>query len=311
MGLLSFGRRKEEAAGDDSVFAAPAAQDAAGARPKARRKGRAADPIDPVLPEKQRARRRLVGAVALVLAAVIGLPMILDPEPKPLPTDISIDIPAKDKARPAASASSVPAAAALDQREEIVTPDSATAPANAKPGVPAAAAGAAVAGAAAAANAAKPDPAKPEAKVEAKSDAKADAKADAKSDAKSDAKADNKVEAKADSKSPSKAEAKPEPKADAHKADDARARSILDGQAQADKHETYMVQVAALASADKVRELQNKLKAAGIKSQTQKVATQSGERIRVRVGPLPNRSEAEKMRSRLNKLGLNGTLVPV
>jgi hypothetical protein len=29
------------------------------------------------------------------------------------------------------------------------------------------------------------------------------------------------------------------------------------------------------------------------------------------VGPLANRSEAEKMRTRLNKLGLNGTLVPV
>jgi DedD protein len=310
MGLLSFGRRKEEAAGDDSGFTAPAAQDTAGARPKARRKGRAADPIDPVLPEKQRARRRLVGAVALVLAAVIGLPMILDPEPKPLPSDISIDIPAKDKAKPAPAASApVAPAAALDPREEIVTPDSATAPANAKAGVPAAAAGAAAAGAAVAASAAtRSEPAKPEAKVEAKSDVKADAKADNKAEAK----ADGKPQAKAESKPEPKTEVKADAKADAHKADNARARAILDGRdAQADKHETYMVQVAALASADKVRELQNKLKAAGIKSQTQKVATQSGERIRVRVGPLANRSEAEKMRTRLNKLGLNGTLVPV
>jgi DedD protein len=59
-----------------------------------------------------------------------------------------------------------------------------------------------------------------------------------------------------------------------------------------------------------VLELQNRLKAAGIKSHTQKVATQSGDRIRVRVGPVQGKPEAEKIRAKLTKLGLNGTLVP-
>ncbi len=49
--------------------------------------------LDPTLPEKQRARRRLVGAIALVAAAVIILPMVLDSHPKPVTDDISIDIP--------------------------------------------------------------------------------------------------------------------------------------------------------------------------------------------------------------------------
>ncbi|KND56373.1 DedD protein [Candidatus Paraburkholderia kirkii] len=49
--------------------------------------------LDPTLPEKQRARCRLVGAIALVLAAVIVLPMVLDSRPKPVTDDISIDIP--------------------------------------------------------------------------------------------------------------------------------------------------------------------------------------------------------------------------
>ncbi|KKB63987.1 hypothetical protein WM40_07805 [Robbsia andropogonis] len=49
--------------------------------------------LDPTLPEKQRARRRLVGAIALVLAAVIILPMVLDATPKPATGDIAIDIP--------------------------------------------------------------------------------------------------------------------------------------------------------------------------------------------------------------------------
>ncbi|WP_175921460.1 SPOR domain-containing protein [Burkholderia latens] len=49
--------------------------------------------LDPTLPEKQRARRRLVGAIALVIAAVIVLPMVLDSHPKPVTDDIAIDIP--------------------------------------------------------------------------------------------------------------------------------------------------------------------------------------------------------------------------
>ncbi|AOJ88982.1 MULTISPECIES: SPOR domain-containing protein [Burkholderia] len=49
--------------------------------------------LDPTLPEKQRARRRLVGAIALVVAAVIVLPMVLDSHPKPVTDDIAIDIP--------------------------------------------------------------------------------------------------------------------------------------------------------------------------------------------------------------------------
>lgn len=49
--------------------------------------------LDPTLPEKQRARRRLVGAIALVVGAVIVLPMVLDSHPKPVTDDIAIDIP--------------------------------------------------------------------------------------------------------------------------------------------------------------------------------------------------------------------------
>ncbi|MFP3502777.1 SPOR domain-containing protein [Burkholderia sp. SIMBA_062] len=49
--------------------------------------------VDPTLPEKQRARRRLVGAIALVVGAVIVLPMVLDSHPKPVTDDIAIDIP--------------------------------------------------------------------------------------------------------------------------------------------------------------------------------------------------------------------------
>lgn len=55
--------------------------------------------LDPTLPEKQRARRRLVGAIALVIAAVVILPMVLDSHPKPVTDDISINIPSRPLSR--------------------------------------------------------------------------------------------------------------------------------------------------------------------------------------------------------------------
>ena len=45
---------------------------------------------------KKRARRRLVGAVALALFAVIVLPMVMDREPRPLSQDIQVRIPSQD-----------------------------------------------------------------------------------------------------------------------------------------------------------------------------------------------------------------------
>lgn len=42
---------------------------------------------------KKRARRRLVGAVALVTLVVVFLPMVLDDKPKPVQQDIAISIP--------------------------------------------------------------------------------------------------------------------------------------------------------------------------------------------------------------------------
>jgi DedD protein len=275
MGLFSFLRKntQESASRDrDGEFYTRAEQETGG-RGKRKRGGQDSEAVDPVLPEKKRARRRLVGAIALVLAAIIGLPMILDSEPKPLADDIAIQIPSRDK--PAAAGSILPAppasastaasksaaVAGLDKNEEVIDP----------------------------AAAAKKPPAQVAAVVPVKPEPKAGPKA---------AVAPQPVE-------------KPN--------DPARAIAILDGKADVKpekakvsvdkKPAKYVLQVAALGSQDKVNELQNKLKGAGIKSYTQKVPTESGQRIRVRVGPFGSKEEAEKTRARLVKLGLNGTLV--
>lgn len=46
---------------------------------------------------RRKARRRLIGAIALTLAVVVILPMVLDSEPRPTGQDIELRIPAPDK----------------------------------------------------------------------------------------------------------------------------------------------------------------------------------------------------------------------
>jgi len=295
--LPLFRKNKPDSApGGDEFYSRPE-QEPSSARSRAKRKASTSkrEPVDPALPEKKRARRRLVGAVALVLALVIGLPMILDSEPKPLTNDISIQIPSRNKPpAPEAPVLSDPAPAkpsSLDAAEEIIEPAVTTKPS--------------LAAAAPVTSAAREDakPAAPEPLIDR-----------------------TPVHARAPEAAPAKPEPKPEQaKAAPHalaavKVDDAaRAKAILEGKfdvpaasskAADGKSGKFVVQVAALASADKVGELRGKLTQAGIASYTQKVATASGDRIRIRVGPFANHDEAEQMRARLVKLGLNGTLVP-
>jgi DedD protein len=299
MGLFSFlHQNRQKPASGDSAYSRTE-DEPASPRPASRRKsGKDAAPVDPVLPEKKRARRRLIGAIALVLAAIIGLPMILDSEPKPLADDIAIDIPAKDKAfqngvaRPGKPGpAGLAPSASLDRNEQLMAMP--TAPVAAKPDAPlsgesgtAAAVDKATDSDAPSAVAAKP----------ARADARPETKADSKLDARADQKQDLKQDSKADAKSEPKTEAKPE----------ATASKPADK-----KPSKFAVQIAALATQEKVNELQGKLKSAGVHSYTQKVATEGGERIRIRVGPFGNRDEADRMRTKLTKLGLNGTLVPL
>lgn len=56
--------------------------------------------IEPQLDElRRRARRRLVGAVVLALAAAVLVPMLLESDPKPLGEDVSVKIPPVDDAK--------------------------------------------------------------------------------------------------------------------------------------------------------------------------------------------------------------------
>ena len=113
MGLFSFLNKSKQDADDDIDVPV---------KPRRRARAQEEEPLDPMLPEKKRARRRLIGATALVLAAVIGLPMIFDSEPKPLNDDIAIQIPSRDKSGAPVHVGSAPAASELAEAPRAAPP---------------------------------------------------------------------------------------------------------------------------------------------------------------------------------------------
>ncbi len=280
---------------------------------------------DAALPEKKRARRRLIGAVALVLAAVIGLPMVFDSEPNTSAPKIAIEIPSKEdlQSQPQTTSPLTDVNKNLNQgidpSEEVLkpSPNPATSPT---------------------VNAPISDSAVKDARAIVSVDAnakstshvaeklqekKAELVAASKAVATNSTLVANKATQETLKKPEVKVESKTEIKKD--KLDDAtRALALLEGRTLPDEspktevkankpdsaNGSFVVQVAALNSAAKVKELQSKLKAANITSYTQKIITTNGEVSRIRVGPFANKAEAEKMRAKLVKLGLNGSLIP-
>jgi DedD protein len=291
MGLFSFSRKnQQQSSAGNSDFYSQADEETPASRKRRQGKKRE-EAVDPLLPQKKRARRRLIGAIALVLAVIIGLPMILDSEPKPLSGDIAIQIPSKEAVAPGAQSphaavKSGSPAAALDANEQIVEAPAAKPDQNrqsvAKP------------------ETAAPPPAAQNNSPESGKTGAAKAAAAASAVTAPDASAEAKKKAE----------------------DAARARAILEGKAPAANATVanatgtakpagkVVVQVAALSTQEKVDELQKKLKDAGLKSYTEKVNTSSGVWIRVRLGPFANDAAAEKVRAQLLKIGLNGKLLP-
>lgn len=108
---------------------------------------------------------------------------------------------------------------------------------------------------------------------------------------------------------------KPVKSAEASKADERRAREVLDGKAGTEKVPVpvkggkFAVQAAATSSEAAAVELSERLKKAGLPPYTERIDTAEGARYRVRVGPYASREEAERVRGRLKTLGINANIV--
>jgi len=216
---------------------------------------------------QKRGRRRLVGAIALVLVAVIVLPMVFDPEPKPNAPLVSVRIPSEEGAKFTPKATLKPPGPESRQAEKKAEE------------VPAAPASAPSVAPATATEPVQPVP-EPANPVE-----KPTPKAAEKPAAKPAAKAAEKPAPKAAEKPAEKPAEKAAPAAPAG--------------------EQYIVQVGAFSSPDKVKEITAQLAGAKLPHYTESVATSKGAVTRVRMGPFPTREAAEKARERVQALGLN------
>lgn len=245
---------------------------------------------DEVQLARARARRRLIGAAVLLALGVLGFPLLFESQPRPIPVDIAIDIPNKETAPPLVA----PA-----PRTEAARSEAAKAQAEAAPAEPVED----TAKAAAPASAPPLITAPP----------KAVAKAEPRVEAKPEVKPSSKPEPKPESKAEPKPEAKPQPKPSAAEA--ARAKALLEGQAQAKAASAdttaarFVVQVGAFADAGAASDIRAKVEKLGLKTYTQVVDTDGGKRTRVRVGPFGSREEADKAAGRINAAGLQSSVL--
>lgn len=256
---------------------------------------------------KRRARRRLIGAIALALAVVVGLPMVLDREPKTEAQDIDLRIPAPDKVGEfvpgvavsevieAASMSAESAVSAVSAVSEVSTVSAVSAASLSSAGnAPVVAPHSSASGKINIADAQPPTKLQADNAPEIKQVEPGKLKVQPVEVEKSDAK---KAEVKkADEK---KADAK---KADEKKVDAKKAEAVLAGKAL----DMYIVQVGAFSNAVTATAEADKLKAWGFKAYTELV----GGTTRVRVGPYADKDKADQVRALLEKHGLHPVVKP-
>ena len=248
--------------------------------------------MDPALPEKKRGRRRLIGALALFVGAAVILSIVFDHEPKPVSPDLQLKIPPRDKSPVAVAAPTDPNQAIASNLPVAVTVPTETAPP--KTEIAAQDTGkAADAIAPTASGAPVPAAVKPELAKETAIKA-----------------VPQKVEPKVETKVEPKAE-KPATQSSPKSEDDPIAKLTEQSKAgnKPGSSGSFMVQIGAFSSEEKLEAARAKAKSAGFKTVTEKVVTTNGERTRLRVGPFSDRAAAAAARDKLKSEGLEPALI--
>ena len=90
-------------------------------------------------------------------------------------------------------------------------------------------------------------------------------------------------------------------------------QAILEGKlpstAVSTEKKTYSIQVGAYADAEKAAELVAKLKGAGMRVTSEKINSSKGELTRVRVGPTEEEAKAKSWIKAMQEIGVSGTLI--
>ena len=252
------------------------------------RKGGDEQPAQPPQAEsveslRKRARHRLIGAALLVLAGVMGFPLLFDTQPRPIAVDIPIEIPDKNKTRPIsiAAAPAVPAPfAAVESAVALAVP----APVSKMPGTPQ--------------KAVEPAPKTPEPKEAAIAPKSEEKMA---------------LTPVKPAQNATKKEVSPNLRETGESTDGAKAKALLEGNPVEKTvpvtEGRFVVQVGAFADAARAKEARTKLERAGMKTYTQVVETKDGQRTRVRVGPFTDKNDADRVASKIKALDLPAAIL--
>lgn len=243
---------------------------------------------------RKRARRRLIGAIALTTLVVVALPMILDDEPRPVGDDIEVQIPSPDAGpyAPKPLASGAPGPSGVPARPDAVSTAPAAGAASASPGsqsrqsppspptqstpaqsapaqsTPSKAGGAIGAAGPATASSVRPEPALP---------------------------AVSGTAAKPAASAPSPPPAGTTPATPATQAGKAG--------------ETYVIQLGAFSEVERAKTRHALLVKAGVRSYMEVIKTPTGDKTRVRAGPFPTREAADTVNERLKTLDMTDGVV--
>lgn len=240
---------------------------------------------DDIEAARLRARRRLVGALVLLIAGVIAFPLVFETQPRPVGSQATVEPGAREVVAAPAPAASRPLPA---ERTPVAPPPDA--------GIEAAAP--ASAGAPVATSDTSPAPPKPLAPPVVPAPPVAVAAP------------------KPASAPPAATPATPAPvvaKAASTPADSARVKALQEGSpsdsAAVPGSGRFVVQVGAYAANAPMKEVRAKVEKLGLKTYTQVIENADGKRTRLRVGPFGTRAEAEAAAAKLKAAGLPGNLL--
>jgi DedD protein len=237
---------------------------------------------------RRRARRRLIGAIALVLALVIVPPWIMDLEPKPAATRLSVEIPSQDAGRlkpPVKPAPEAPRGAeSAAKPAESAKPTEPPKPPEASKPAPTA-------------KSAAPGPQSLDARTVAALGAPKTEPAPAEPPRAADDKAAVPAKGPEAAARPADSPSK--------QAETAKKPAQTASAAPAPGAEAFVVPLGSYSNAENVKQLQARLALEGIQTYTEPVKTAAGDRTRVRAGPYASREAAEKARERVKGMGID------
>ncbi|MDI1299977.1 SPOR domain-containing protein [Methylotenera sp.] len=247
-------------------------------------------PNDLELALKKRARRRLVGAIALVLLMVIVLPMVLQDRAALAPQEaIKITMPddvGQQLPKAEANLTSIEPQAEVASASESVKPESVKSESPAVTEI---------------------DKQVPSESAKEVSDIKKELADEKKAE-------DKKLLKKAEviTTDTKKSEVKStEPKTPEIKKTDVKEPSLKEPEVKAasTNGETFTIQVGVFSDAANVKQLQARLKQVGLDSHTENITTPKGEKIRLRAGRFNSRQEAAYALIKLQSADLTGMVI--